>query len=100
MNNRIQLLIVLKYIMEKFAESEPVSNADILSCLASKNIKPCKMTLIEDLKVIKKAGYDLITISSVRIRKSQSWEITSIMPSCRLKIVLLSGDGFLCLKIG
>lgn len=62
MNNRIQLLIVLKYIMEKSAESEPVSNADILSYLASKNIKPCKMTLIEDLKVIKKAGYDLITI--------------------------------------
>ena len=62
MNNRIQLLMVLKYIMEKYAESEPVSNADILSYLASKNIKPCKMTLIEDLKVIKKAGYDLITI--------------------------------------
>lgn len=33
MNNRIQLLIVLKYIMEKSAESEPVSNADYeLSC--------------------------------------------------------------------
>ena len=39
MNNRIQLLMVLKYIMEKYAESEPVSNADILSYLASKNIK-------------------------------------------------------------
>ena len=57
------------------------------------------MTLIEDLKVIKKAGYDLITISSVRIRKSQSWEITSIMPSRRLRIVRHSGDGYLCLKI-
>ena len=62
MNNRIQLLMVLKYIMDKSTESEPVSNADILSYLVSKNMKPCKMTLIEDLKVIKKAGYDLITI--------------------------------------
>lgn len=62
MNNRIQLLMVLKYIMEKSTESEPVSNADILSYLASENMNPCKMTLIEDLKVIKKSGYDLITI--------------------------------------
>lgn len=62
MNNRIQLLMVLKYIMDKSTESEPVSNADILSYLVSENMKPCKMTLIEDLKVIKKSGYDLITI--------------------------------------
>lgn len=30
MNNRIQLLMVLKYIMEKSAESNPITNADII----------------------------------------------------------------------
>ena len=39
MNNRIQLLMVLKYIIEKSTESEPVSNADILSYLASQKYK-------------------------------------------------------------
>lgn len=42
MNNRIQLLMVLKYIMDKSTESELVSNADILSYLVSENMKPCK----------------------------------------------------------
>lgn len=62
MNNRIQLLMVLKYIMDKSSESEPVSNSDIMSFLKSNDLFPCKMTLIEDLKAIKRAGFDLITV--------------------------------------
>lgn len=61
MNNRIQLLMVLKYIIDKSSESEPVSNSDIMSYLKSNELFPCKMTLIEDLKTIKRAGFDLIT---------------------------------------
>lgn len=62
MNNRLQLLMILKYIMDNSSESNPISNADIIDFMKKNNLKPCKKTLIETIKIIKDAGFDLITL--------------------------------------
>ena len=66
MNNSLQLLMVLKYIMEKASESNPITNADIMEFLKCNKVNPCKKTLISMIKSIKEAGFDLITVKEKR----------------------------------
>lgn len=55
--------MVLKYIMEKASESNPITNADIIEFLKCNELNPCKKTLITMIKSIKDAGFDLITVN-------------------------------------
>lgn len=66
MNNSLQLLMVLKYIMEKSSESNPITNADIIEFLKCNKLNPCKKTMISIIKSIKDAGFDLITVKDKR----------------------------------
>ena len=58
--------MVLKYIMEKASESNPITNADIMEFLKCNKVNPCKKTLISMIKSIKEAGFDLITVKEKR----------------------------------
>lgn len=58
--------MVLKYIMEKSSESNPITNADIIEFLKCNKLNPCKKTMISIIKSIKDAGFDLITVKDKR----------------------------------
>ena len=61
MKSRLQLLAILKYIMEESSENSPVGYSEIMNFLFSKGMCPNKNTLTADIKIIKEAGFDLIT---------------------------------------
>lgn len=69
MNNRIRLLETLKYIIEEATEKNPVGYSDIRDFLYSKGISPSKNTIPEDIKVIRKAGIDVITVQMGKCKK-------------------------------
>lgn len=66
MNNKVQLPIVLKFIMDKSSENNPVRKADIMEYLNTRGVAPSKNTLTEILKTITDAGFDLITVTKNR----------------------------------
>ena len=68
MNNKVQLPIVLKFIMDKSSENNPVRKADIMEYLNTRGVAPSKNTLTEILKTITDAGFDLITVTKNRHR--------------------------------
>lgn len=74
MKNRLQLLETLKYLVEESSENTPVGYSEILDFLYSKGIRTTKNTLIDDIKIIKEAGINLIT---VKVGKFQKYYIPS-----------------------
>ena len=48
MKSRLQLLAILKYIMEESSENSPVGYSEIIDFLFSKEMCPTKNTLKED----------------------------------------------------
>ena len=69
MNNRLQLLASLKYLLEQASESNPLGYADIFRFLCLKGMCPSKNTLTRDIRVIKEAGFDLITVKKGKENK-------------------------------
>ena len=61
MKSRLQLLKTLKYILDEGSENSPVGYSEILDFLFSKGMCPTKNTLTGDIKIIKEAGFNLIT---------------------------------------
>ena len=61
MKSRLQLLKTLKYILDEGSENSPVGYSEIMNFLFSKGMCPNKNTLTADIKIIKEAGFDLIT---------------------------------------
>ena len=74
MKNRLQLLETWKYLVEESSENTPVGYSEILDFLYSKGIRTTKNTLIDDIKIIKEAGINLIT---VKVGKFQKYYIPS-----------------------
>ena len=74
MKSRLQLLAILKYIMEESSENSPVGYSEIIDFLFSKGMCPTKNTLTGDIKIIKEAGFNLIT---EKVGKFQKYYIPS-----------------------
>ena len=74
MKSRLQLLAILKYILEESSENSPVGYSEIMDYLFSKGMCPNKNTLTADIKIIKEAGFDLIT---GKVGKYQKYYIPS-----------------------
>lgn len=69
MKSRLQLLAILKYIMEESSENSPVGYSEIMNFLFSKGMCPSKNTLTGDIKIIKEAGFNLITDKVGKLQK-------------------------------
>lgn len=52
MKSRLQLLAILKYILEESSENSPVGYSEIMDYLFSKGMCPNKNTLTADIKII------------------------------------------------
>lgn len=74
MKSRLQLLTTLKYIMEEGSENSPVGYSEIMDFLFLKGMCPSKNTLTGDIKIIKEAGFNLIT---EKVGKFQKYYIPS-----------------------
>lgn len=74
MKSRLQLLKTLKYIMEEGSENSPVGYSEIMDFLFLKGMCPSKNTLTGDIKIIKEAGFNLIT---EKVGKFQKYYIPS-----------------------
>lgn len=69
MKSRLQLLATLKYILEEGSENSPVGYSEIMNFLFSKGMCPSKNTLTGDIKIIKEAGFNLITDKVGKLQK-------------------------------
>lgn len=74
MKSRLQLLKTLKYILDEGSENSPVGYSEIIDFLFSKGMCPTKNTLTGDIKIIKEAGFNLIT---EKVGKFQKYYIPS-----------------------
>ena len=66
MRNKMQLLMVLKYLLDVTSENNPVSQSNIIDYLKSKGLNPGKNIVSIIMKAITDAGFDLITVKNGR----------------------------------
>ena len=64
MRNKMQLLMVLKYLLDVTSENNPVSQSDIIDYLKSNGLNPGKNIITVIMKAISDAGFDLITVKN------------------------------------
>ncbi len=80
-NQKLKLLYILKYLMEKTDENHGVTMSDILSYLDSYDIKAERKSIYDDLKALQDFGVDICSTKSKTVEyyiASRDFEISEL----------------------